>query len=145
MASSSAMDIALEHIGQNEFRPGPDGPLEKLAFTAPDSLRLFMRNGMVIEAQRIRPRTGDRIWLKRGGTYRIALPQAGALFAFTLGSFEGLPVIIGDDGVELLLESLSNEHAILRCDQSSRFFGKQISAFGARGLCLDGIPYQRIN
>lgn len=100
---------------------------------------------MVIEAQRIRPDAGVRIWLNRLGTYRIASPQAGVLFAFTLDSFEGLPVIIGDDGVKLLLESLTSIRAIVCCDESSRFFGKGIKVSGDRGLLLDGIAYQRIH
>jgi hypothetical protein len=131
-------------IYRQEFHPGPDVPLEKIVFTPPDSFSLFMRNGMVIEAQRIHPSAAGRIWLKRRGTYRIALPQTKALFALTLGSFEGLPVMTGDDGVELLLEPLSSERARIRCDESSRFFSKGLQISSDRGLRLDGIPYQRI-
>jgi CubicO group peptidase (beta-lactamase class C family) len=142
--SSSAMDGTLEYAGQNEFHSGPERLLEQVVFTPPDSLGLHLKNGMDIEAQRIRSTPRNRVWLKRRGTYRITRSQDSVPFAFTLDSFEGLPIIAGDDGIQLLLEPLSKERAIIHCDESSRFFGKEIQVSGDRGLLLDGIPYQRI-
>jgi hypothetical protein len=139
--TSDTLDGILEYAGRNQFQSGPDGPIAKVAFTPPDALSLVMRNGMVIEAQKRRSGPDTGLWLKRLGTYRIAKAGAGALYAFSLGSFEGLPVICGDDGIELQLEPLSGERAVVTCDESSRFFGKEIRISRDQGLLLDGLLY----
>lgn len=138
--SSWAVESAFEHVGGNVFQAGADDPVEKVLCLPPDTIVFSLRNGMTFEAQRVRP--DDRAWSKRRGTYRIAKPQAGALYAFTLGAFEGVPVISGDDGAELLLEPISRERATIRCDESSRFFGKELRVSGPGGLLLDGMPYR---
>jgi CubicO group peptidase (beta-lactamase class C family) len=142
--SSRTMEITLQHGAENDFHPGPDEVFAKITFTPPGSLSLHMRNGMVVEAQRVRPSANGRLWLQRQGTYRLAQPHPGALFAFTLGAFQGLPVITGDDGVELLLEPATGDHATIRCDETSRFFGQELQVSGDQELLLQGIPYQRV-
>jgi CubicO group peptidase (beta-lactamase class C family) len=141
---SDAMDILLDYGGQGVFHPGPGGPLRQIGFHPPDSLTLFLRNGMVIDAQRSRPDPDAGQWLERQGTYRIAQAAPGALYAFSLGSAEGLPVISGDDGIELPLEARAPDRAAILCDESSRFFGKELRVAGDRELRLDGVLYRRM-
>jgi hypothetical protein len=141
---SDAMDILLDHGGQGAFHPGPGGPVAKIVFLPPDTLTLFLRNGMVIEAQRSQPGPDAGLWLRRQGTYRIAQTAPGAQYAFSLGSVEGFPVISGDDGLELALEVRAPDRAAITCDESSRFFGKELRVEGDRGLRLDGVLYRRM-
>jgi len=141
--TSTAQEGRLAYVGQGSFQAGPDGPVAKVTATPPDALSLWLRNGLVIAARKCRPGPDADTWLKRLGTYRIVKAKPGALFAVTLSSFEGLPVISGDDGMELQLEPLTGGRATVTCNESSRFFGKELRSSGDQGLLIDGLPYTR--
>ena len=63
------------------------------------------------------------------------------MYAFSLSAYEGLPVISGDDGRELPLEVRSAGWATVTCDESSRFFGKDLRVLGNQGLLMAGVRY----
>ena len=139
--TSDALDALLVHGGQNAFQAAPGGPLDQVVFFPPDALGLHLHNGIVLEAQRSRPDPGANAWLQRLGTYRIVKAKAGAMYAFTLSAAEGLPVVSGDDGLELPLEVRSADWATITCDASSQFFGKDLRLVGGQGLRMDGVLY----
>ena len=141
---ADALDLVLVHAGQNAFLAEPGEPLERVVFTPPDALSLHLRNGMVIEALRSRPGPAQGPWLQRLGTYRLSRARSGAIYAFTLAAAEGLPVISGDDGIELPLEVRSADWATITADESSRLFGQDLRVADGQGLLLGGVRYDRM-
>jgi CubicO group peptidase (beta-lactamase class C family) len=140
--SSDTVDAMLVYTGNNLFRS--DSRVEAI-FAAPGSLSFTLRSGARIEAEKVRRLSAHRDWLKLNGTYRLASPATGVLYAFTLGSFDDVPVISGDDGVKFLLDPGPAGEAAIRCDEASRFFGLKLQLTASGELRLGGIVYRRSN
>lgn len=136
----------LAQAGGGVFRAAGAVSVRKAVFSAPGDLELELRNGMVIKAERIVPAPAHQAWLERRGTYRLADPVDNALYAFTLDTFNGLPVISsGDDGVQFLVDPRPDSSAGIRCNEASRLFGRDLAAPAPGELSLGGVRYRLIH
>jgi len=140
--ASSALDVVLVHTGGGRFRAVGEGPVASAVYADPDTLSLVLPNGVQIEALRALPGRTHQAWLQRRGIYRLATLTSNSLYAVALDSFGGLPVISGDDGVQFLIEPRPDGRADIRCDESSRLFGRDIAAPEPGVLRLGEVTYR---
>lgn len=135
------------YSGENQFLPEGSAEIERMVFSPPASFIAFLRNGIIVSASRAEKSAHAASWNGSQGTYRLANRsdfQKVSIYAFTIISHSGFPIIQGDDAKEYWIHPSSRRTAAIVCHEASPFFGKALKKKGEKELLLGGVPFRRI-